>query len=178
MASRIFLTCASPSRPARSILPILEGGRGGRRVIPFAFDSLGRMHQDSAKLFHETFITNQLESTKKLLQSGNVLGVGWAKPATRLRLLQYNAPAVSLPAPYAALSAPATLLSRYLCCCISLLPKFSKMCMALLFSIAIECGIKLRQHSENTSTNPRQTCQSVVTSIDTCANASKAGLRA
>ena len=90
MASRIFLTCASPSRPARSILPILEGGRGGRRVIPFAFDSLGRMHQDSAKLFHETFITNQLESTKKLLQSGNVLGVGWAKPATRLRLLYCN----------------------------------------------------------------------------------------
>lgn len=118
MASRIFWTCASPSRPARSILPILEGGRGGRRVILFAFDSLGRMHQDSAKLFHETFITNQLESTKKLLQSGNVLGVGWAKPATRLRLLQYNAPAVSLPAPCAALSAPATLLSRYLCCCI------------------------------------------------------------
>ena len=43
---------------------------------------------------------------------------GWAERSTRLRQLIYCAPAVSLPAPRAALFAPATLLPRFLRCCV------------------------------------------------------------
>merc|ERR1712205_474 len=43
------------------------------RFIPLAFDTLGRMHPDSAKLLHYAFIKHRLESTKELLPSRNAL---------------------------------------------------------------------------------------------------------
>jgi hypothetical protein len=44
------------------------------RFVPLAFDSLGRMHPDSAILFHKAFITVRRMA-------------GWAERSTRLRLL-------------------------------------------------------------------------------------------
>ena len=43
------------------------------RFIPLAFDTLGRMHHDSAKLLHNAFINHRLDSTKELLPSRNAL---------------------------------------------------------------------------------------------------------
>ncbi len=43
------------------------------RFIPLAFDTLGRMHPDSAKLLHNAFIKHRLDSTKELLPSRNAL---------------------------------------------------------------------------------------------------------
>jgi hypothetical protein len=42
-------------------------------LIPLAFDTLGRMHPDSAKLLHNAFIKHRLDSTKELLPSRNAL---------------------------------------------------------------------------------------------------------
>ena len=44
------------------------------RFVPLAFDSLGRMHPDSAIFFHKAFITVRRMA-------------GWAERSTRLRLL-------------------------------------------------------------------------------------------
>jgi len=45
----------------------------GLRFIPLAFDTLGRMHPDSAKALHNVFINHRLDSTKALLPSRNAL---------------------------------------------------------------------------------------------------------
>ena len=42
-------------------------------LIPLAFDTLGRMHPDSAKFLHNAFIKHRLDSTKELLPSRNAL---------------------------------------------------------------------------------------------------------
>ena len=42
-------------------------------LIPLAFDTLGRMHPDSAELLHNAFIKHRLDSTKELLPSRNAL---------------------------------------------------------------------------------------------------------
>ena len=98
MGCRTFWTCAFLCQPARSILSALTGGRLAHmpsrhslyqshirtcgkicdmhdlRFVPLAFDSLGRMHPDSAILFHKAFITVRRMA-------------GWAERSTRLRLL-------------------------------------------------------------------------------------------
>ena len=43
------------------------------RFIALAFDTLGRMHPDSAKLLHNAFIKHRPDSTKELLPSRNAL---------------------------------------------------------------------------------------------------------
>ena len=45
----------------------------GLFLIPLAFDTLGRMHPDSAKKLHNAFIKHRLGSTKELLPSRNTL---------------------------------------------------------------------------------------------------------
>ena len=47
--------------------------RHGHYLIPLAFDTLGRMHPDSAKNLHNAFIKKRLDSTKELLPSRNAL---------------------------------------------------------------------------------------------------------
>ena len=45
----------------------------GHYLIPLAFDTLGRMHPDSAMKLHNAFIKHRLGSTKELLPSRNTL---------------------------------------------------------------------------------------------------------
>jgi len=47
--------------------------RHGLHLIPLAFDTLGRMHPDSANKLHNAFIKHRLGSTKELLPSRNAL---------------------------------------------------------------------------------------------------------
>ena len=48
-------------------------------LIPLAFDTLGRMHPDSAELLHNAFIKHRLDSTKELLPHATPCGVGWVE---------------------------------------------------------------------------------------------------
>ena len=45
----------------------------GLRFIPLAFDTLGRMHPDSAKLLHKAFINHRQGLIKELLPARNAL---------------------------------------------------------------------------------------------------------
>ena len=45
----------------------------GHQLIPLAFDTLGRMHPDSAIKLHNAFIKHRLSSTKEQLPSRNAL---------------------------------------------------------------------------------------------------------
>ena len=55
--------------------------------------------------------------------------LSWVGQATHLRLLLYCVPAVSLPAPRVALSAPTAPLPRR--CCVAPIPDFSRSCLRL-----------------------------------------------
>ena len=65
------------------------------RFIPLAFDTLGRMHPDSAKLLHYAFIKHRLESTKELLPSRNAL---WRWVGRAVRASCVHSGAACLPA--------------------------------------------------------------------------------
>ena len=59
----------------------------GLRFIPLAFDTLGRMHPDSAKLLQNAFIKHRLDSTTEMLlcsPRATPCGVGWVERSTPL----------------------------------------------------------------------------------------------
>ena len=101
----------------------------GLRFVPLASAPLASCIRTRPSSFTRPFISDRKGSTQELVPHATPCSAGRAERSTRLRLLLYCVPAVSLPEPRVALSAPAAPLPRR--CCVAPIPDFSRSCLRL-----------------------------------------------